>query len=315
MIRAFLRRDRLLMWFKNLCVFRLSSAWPIAPGTLEEALRLKPLQPCSGQTALSRGWVAPREDGGNLVEALPPHLMIAQGIEEKLLPASVINEEAKERAKSFEAQRGYKPGRKQLRDIKDEVALDLLPRAFVRRKQLRAWIDTEQGWLVVDTSTAAAAENLVEHLRTTLSDMPKVQLVEPNMALSATLTEWLASNAAPGGFQIEDECELNGSEETKSTVRYLRHPLNTEEIRKHITAGKRASKLALSWNDKLSFVLHDSLQIKRLKFLDMDRDDGAEGSDVDAEQAFEIDFTLMSSELRVMLRELCAMIGAEVTEA
>lgn len=299
------------MWFKNLCVFRLSAPWTLAPGALEEALSHKPLLPCSGQTALSRGWVPPRESGGNCVEALPPHLLIAQGTEEKLLPAAVINQEAKERAISFEQQRGYKPGRKQMRDIKDEVTLDLMPRAFARRKMVRAWLDTEQGWLIVDTGTAAAAENLIEHLRTTLGEMPGVTLVEPNMALSATMTEWLAKNQAPGRFQIEDECELVGSDETKSTVRYLRHPLNTEEIRKHIAAGKRVSRLALSWNDKLSFVLNDTLQIKRLKFLDMDAD-ASEGSEVDDEQKFEIDFTLMTSELRVMLGELCAMIGADL---
>lgn len=299
------------MWFKNLCLFRLSSAWNITPAALEEQLGKKPLVPCTGAAASSRGWVPPKDDDGALVEALLPHVLIAQGNEEKLLPASVINDEAKEKARDFEAQRGYKPGRKQMRDIKDELTISLLPRAFVRRKKIRAWIDLEQGWLVVDSATAAAAENLIEHLRATVEDMPSVELVEPNMALSVTMTEWLAANKAPGSFLIEDEAELNGSEETKSTVRYLRHPLNTEEIRKHITAGKRVSKLGLSWSDKLSFVLHDNLQIKRLKFIDMDRDDDAEGSDVDAEQRFEIDFTLMSSELRMMLRELCAMIGAE----
>ncbi|MGJ8668443.1 MAG: recombination-associated protein RdgC [Oceanococcus sp.] len=299
------------MWFKNLCLFRLTQPWSITPAALEEQLARKPLLPCSGQTAQSRGWVAPKNDEGALVEALVPHLLIAYGTEEKLLPASVINEEAKEKARDFEAQRGYKPGRKQMRDIKDELTMSLLPRAFSRRKQVRAWIDCEQGWLIVDTSTAAAAENLIEYLRTCVEDLPPVELIEPNMALSVSMTEWLAANKAPGSFLIEDECELNGSEETKSTVRYLRHPLNTEEIRKHITAGKRASKLGMSWSDKLSFVLHDNLQIKRLKFIDMDRDDDAEGSDVDAEQRFEIDFTLMSNELRMMLGELCAMIGAD----
>ncbi|ORE89097.1 exonuclease RdgC [Oceanococcus atlanticus] len=299
------------MWFKNLCLFRLEKPWSITPAALEEQLARKPLLPCTGQAALSRGWVAPKDDDGALVEALLPHLMIAHGSEEKLLPASVINEEAKDKAREFEAQRGYKPGRKQMRDIKDEITMTLLPRAFVRRKRVRAWIDCEQGWLIVDTSTAAAAENLIEHLRATVEDLPPVKLVEPNMALAVTMTEWLAKNAAPGAFLIEDECELNGSEETKSTVRYLRHPLNTEEIRKHITSGKRVSKLGMSWGDKLSFVLNDTLQIKKLKFLDMDRDDGAEGSDVDEEQRFEIDFTLMSNELRMMLGELCAIIGAE----
>lgn len=299
------------MWFKNLCLFRLTQPWSITPAALEEQLVRKPLLPCSGQTALSRGWVPPKDEDGSLVEALLPHLMIALGTEEKLLPATVVNQEAKEKAREFEAQRGYKPGRKQMRDIKDELTMSLLPRAFARRKQVRAWVDCEQGWLIVDTSTAAAAENLIEYLRACVEDLPPVELVEPNMALSVSMTEWLAANKAPGSFLIEDECELNGSEETKSTVRYLRHPLNTEEIRKHITAGKRVSKLGLSWSDKLSFVLHDNLQIKRLKFIDMDRDDDAEGSDVDAQQRFEIDFTLMSNELRMMLRELCSIIGAD----
>ena len=126
------------MWFKNLVVFRLATPWSITPAALEEALARKPLVPCMGQTAMSRGWVAPKEDNGALVEALLPHFLIAHGTEEKILPASVINDEAKEKAQEFEAQRGYKPGRKQMRDIKDEITHSLMPRAFSRRKRVRA---------------------------------------------------------------------------------------------------------------------------------------------------------------------------------
>ena len=299
------------MWFKNLCLFQLSEPLKLTPAELEEALRRKPLTPCSGQTASSRGWVPPRDEDGNGVEALLPHLMIALGTEQKLLPASVINEEAKERARDFEAQRGYKPGRKQMRDIKDELTATLLPRAFSKRRLTRAWLDGEQRWLVVDAASATAAEELVEYLRDCVPELPSIQLLEPKLALSATLSDWLGRFQAPGRFSIDDECELTGTDPEKSSVRYLRHALNTGEIRQHITHGKRVAKLGLTWNDKLSFVVHDNLQIKKLKFLEMDRADDAEGQEVDEAQQFEIDFSIMSGELRLMLGELCEVAGVD----
>ncbi|AXQ31758.1 recombination-associated protein RdgC [Solimonas sp. K1W22B-7] len=300
------------MWFKNLQVYRLPPGWAMSPGELEEELARQPLTPCMGQNLQSRGWVAPQGEVP-LVRSMERQLMIALGTEQKLLPGAVVRQHAEERAAQIEQVKGYKPGKKMMREIKDQVVLELLPRAFVRRRSLRSWIDPVGGWLVVDASAPAKAEELVEMLRNTLNGELAVTMLEPAQAPSALLTGWLASRQAPGRFELGDECELCGSDESKPTVRYVRHGLEGEDIRRHIAEGKFATKLGLTWNDKVSFVLTEKLHIKKVKFLAV-RETENETSDHPEEQ-FDIDFALMSGELALLLTDLAEAVGAPISDA
>ena len=62
-------------------------------------------------------------------------------------------------------ERGYQPGRKALRELKERVIEELLPKAFVRSRITHAWIDAENGWLAINTSFPVKAEEVIEHLR------------------------------------------------------------------------------------------------------------------------------------------------------
>ena len=75
--------------------------------------------------------------------------------EKKLLPASVVTQVTKARALELEEQQGFKPGRKQMRELKEQVTDELLPRAFSIRRDTRVWIDTKNGWLVIDAALAS----------------------------------------------------------------------------------------------------------------------------------------------------------------
>ena len=289
------------MWFKNLLLYRLPAQWSITPAALEEKLATRPLAPCTGLSLQSRGWVAPATDAA-LVYSQEKHLLIAMGIEQKLLPGAVIRQAADERAQQYERLKGFKPGRKMMREIKEQVISELLPRAFVRQRKLHAWIDLQQGWLIVDSSSPGRGEELVELLRDTLGELA-VSLVETDHAPSATLTAWLASGNPPGALSLDDECELCGSDVSKPTVRYVRHPLEGEDgLKRHIADGKFATRLALTWHERIALVVTEKLQIRRVKFLAV-----KEGDDQIAqnpEEQFDVDFALMAGELSKLIADL-----------
>lgn len=294
------------VWFKNLQLYRLDKEWTLPAGELEEKLAARPLLPCSAMSLESRGWVSPRGDE-QLVYGVEKHLMLALGTEQKLLPSSVVNDAVKQRAAEFEKEKGFKPGRKQLRDFKDIVSAELLPRAFSRRNTTRAWIDPVAQRIVVDSSSPTRAEQLIEHLRDTLGEL-SVSLPQTEISPGQRLTEWLTARAAPGHFDLGEECELTGTDAAKSVVRYLRHSLDAEQIRRHLDEGLKASRLALTWNGRLGLVVSDKLQIKRVKFLEMDEvEEGAAG--VDPERAFEAEFLLMAGQCGPMLAELLTSFG------
>ena len=296
------------MWFKNLIVFRISSGWVLTPGELEEQLSYRPLVPCAGYDLQTVGWVMPGPQE-RLVHTLHRQLLIALGVDEKLLPASVINQVTKDRAVEVAAEQGYPVGRRQLREMKERVADELRARAFSRRSMIRAWIDPEQNLLIVDAAAPAKAEQLVATLRDTINGF-SAHLLETEKSPAVSMGAWLMFGDAPGRFNIESDLELQAVDDTKSMVKYVRHPLEGKEVQKHITSGKSPTKLGLSWNDRIAFMLTADLQIKRLQFLDLVKE-RAEDQGEAADEQFDIDFALMCGELGHLLKELIDQLGGE----
>jgi recombination associated protein RdgC len=298
------------MWFKNLIVYRLPADWAVSAPELEELLSKHTLQPCGALEMMSRGWVPPASTPRLLHTVNQQHL-IALGIDQKLLPGSIIRQVAKERAEALAVEQGYPVGRRQMRDLKMRVTEELRARALTRRRVVRAWIDPLNGWFVVDAAGAAKAEELTEVLRVTLGGSFAVTFMETEKSATASMSAWLVQGDAPTRLTIEQDLELQSADGSKATVRYTRHPLDLREVQQHLKAGKHPTRLGLTWSDRVSFVLTDKGQVKRIEFLEMTKDT-ADGGDVDAAEQFDIDFAVMAGELARLLEDLGEAMGGEV---
>lgn len=296
------------MWFRNLLVYRLAAGTSLDAEALEASLARNALQPCGSFEMERRGWVKPRPEGG-YVHAIERQWLIALGVNQKLLPASVVNQAVKERAETLALQQDHPPGRKQLRELRERILAELMPKALTRRRVTHAWIDLVHGWLVVDSAAEKKAEELLEALRKAHPDFPAKRL-DTERSPASSMTAWLSAGDAPAGFTIDQDLELRAGGDSPGTVRYVRHPLEGREIRDHISAGKTAIRLGLTWNDRISFMLTEQLQVKRLAFLDVIREQG-QARTGDAEEQFDIEFALMSGELALLLADLTKALGGE----
>lgn len=296
------------MWFKNLRLYRFSPAPKLTADQLDAQLHAHALQPCSASERQRLGWVPPAA-GESLAYALNRQLLIALGSEQKLLPASVVNQVTKDRVLDIEEQQGFKPGRKQVRDIKQQVTDELLPKAFSIRKRTHVWIDPVLGWLVIDAASTGRCDEVIELLARSVDDLVPRPL-RVNLSPRTAMTEWLAADEAPPGFTVDLDAELRSIGEGKATVRYVRHALDAEEIRRHIAGGKTCTRLALTWNDRISLVLTEDLAVKRLAYLDTLKD-GADTSFESEEERFDADFALATGELSKLLLGLVEALGGE----
>jgi recombination associated protein RdgC len=296
------------MWFKNLIIYRLPADWSVSAAELEDHLSKRPLQPCGPFDMFSRGWVAPAATGRLLHTVNQQHL-IALGVDQKLLPASIIRQVAAERAAAQATEQGFPVGRRQMRDIKLRVTEELRARALTRRRITRAWIDPENGWFVVDAAGGAKADELVDTLRDTLGSLA-VTFMETVRSPQQSMSAWLTHGDAPSRFVIDQDLELQSADANKATVRYARHPLDVREVQQHLKAGKYPMKLGLTWSDRISFMLTDKLQVKRLEFLEMTQDT-ADGGEVDEAEQFDIDFAVMTGELARLLEDLGEALGGQ----
>jgi recombination associated protein RdgC len=296
------------MWLKNLVLYRTAKDNFADADALEQKLAQDTLQPCGGYQMESRGWVAPHDEG-RYVHQLQKHWLIALGDEQKILPATIIRQQAEEKARVVEQQQGRPVGRKQMREIRDQITNELMPRALARRRITYAWIDAARHVLAVDTGAGTKSELFMEALRRS-DDELKAKRIETQRSPASAMAEWLVKGDVPGAFSIDQDLELRAADASKATVRYARHSLEGKEIRDHIAAGKTVVRLGLTWSDKISFVLTEELQVKRLVFLDiLRRESDAEAGD--ESERFDIDFTLMTGELALMINDLIQALGGE----
>lgn len=293
--------------FKNVIVYRIGPGWSASVAQMEESLGAQRFVECGASQEKSMGWVEPRgEAHGPLVEVVGGQLMLKLMIETRALPGSVVNRKAKERVAHIEASTGRKPGKKEIREIKDDIKLELLPQAFTKQGAVAAWLDRQAQLLVIDAASSAKADEVVTALVKSLDGLALTQL-NTKVSPVAAMSGWLVSQEPPAGFSVDRECELKAADESRSVVRYSRHPLDTGEVRQHVESGKLPTRLALTWDSRVSFVLTESLQLKKLAFLDVVLDGTAAGKD----EGFDADTAIATGELRKLLPDLLAALGGE----
>ncbi|MDR0226117.1 MAG: recombination-associated protein RdgC, partial [Burkholderiaceae bacterium] len=187
----------------------------------------------------------------------------------------------------------------------DEAKLDLLPMAFTKQGAMWVWLDPQARTLVLDTGSQARADEVVSSLVEGLTGFA-LALVDTQTSAQAAMAHWLTTQESPAGFSIDRECELKAADESKAVVHYGRHPLDIEEVKQHIQHGKLPTRVAMTWDDRVSFVLTEGLQLRKVAMLDavmegQSQDDGG----------FDADVAITTGELSKLIPDLIEALGGE----
>ena len=284
------------MFFRNLTLFRFPAALDVSD--LDEQLAECALKPVGPLELSSRGFVPPfGHHGEAMSHAVGQSLWLTVGGEDKLLPGAVVNDLLQKKLAAIEDKEGRKPGGRTRKRLKDELVMELLPRAFVRPVRTDALLDGGLGVIAVDTSSRKSAEAVVSEVRRALGSFPALPL-NAEVAPRAILTGWVAGDALPDGLSLGDECELRDPADTGAVVKVQRMELSGEEIGKHLEAGKQVTRLALVLDDHVSFVVGEDLVVRKFKLLDgaVDQLESSDREDVAAE--LDARFALMAGEFK-----------------
>lgn len=289
-------------------VYRIGPNWAATAEQVEDNLDKQRFAPCGATQEQSIGWIEPRGiPHAPLVETIGGHWMLKLQIENKVLPSSVVKRRSDEVAAHIEATEGRKPGKKERREIKDNVMLELLPMAFTKQSSVLVWIDPQARLLVLNAGSQGKADAVMTCLMEVVPGLT-VELIQTTVSPTVAMSEWLVSHEGPAGFSIDRECELKSTDENKSTVRYAKHPLDIDEVRLHIEGGKVPTKLAMTWSGRVSFLLTESMQVKKLNFLE-----GVfENTSGEKEDKFDADMAITTGELSKLIPELLDALGGEL---
>ena len=208
----------------------------------------------------------------------------------------MVNDLLARKLDEIEAKEGRRPGGKTRKRLKDDLLHELLPRAFVKPSRTDALIDARSGFIAVDASSRKSAENVVSELRGVMGSFPAMP-INAEIAPRSILTGWIAGEPLPEGLSLGEECEMKDPIDGGAVVKCQKQELRSEEVDKHLEAGKQVTKLALNLDDHVSFVLGEDLIIRKLKFLDGAVDQLDDNID-DLRAELDARFALMSAEVR-----------------
>jgi recombination associated protein RdgC len=297
------------MWFRNLQVFRLKEPFRYGQDELERALEGDRFRACGSLEASVQGWHPPLAgEEAPLCFAANGCFLVCLRREEKLLPASVVNDLLAERVEQIESEEGRSVQRRERQRLRDEVYYDLLPRAFTRSSLAFAYLDAAQGWVVADAATPKRGEDLVSQLRRSLGSLPAAPL-RVKQPPAEVLTRWLQGRDLPRDFALADQCELRDPDEAGGIVRCRRQDLTADEIQAHLKAGKRAVELAVEWDGRLGLVITEQPALKRVRPADLLLEEAADAAGEDPWARLDAELTLMSAELRRLLDRLVEVFG------
>lgn len=284
--------------FKQATFLRLTKA----SEDMADAMDLQQFAPLGASTQdKSVGWVPPRgEEHGALLERVGDFVFAKLAIETKTVPSSEINKKLDEVIDQIEEQTGRKPGKKERRQLKDDILLALLPNAFPKRKDVAVMIDSVNGYVVIDSATQSVVDEVITFLvRAGL----ELTLVQTNTSPNGFMAQHLIEEEASGSpFFVGRECELVSTGEDKAKVTFKNHYLLNQEIHDHLMQGKQVTKLAMTDERETSFVLTETLRLKKLKFAVPE----AKGEEQDA---FDADAILCGSALSALITDLVQAMG------
>jgi len=303
------------MFFRNLTFFRFPTTVAKSLAELDARLEECRLKPVGPSELMSRGFIPPfGRDAEAMSHRVGDAIWITLGGEDRLLPGAVVNDELGKRIAAMEEKEGRKLGSRARKRLKEDLVMELLPRAFVRPTRTGATLDLQHGFIAVDASSRKTAENVVSELRHALGSFPALPL---NAEISArgVLTGWIAGEPLPAGLVLGDECELKDPIDGGAVVKCQRQELLCDEIRKHLESGKQVSKLALILDDHVSFVLGEDLVVRKLKFLDgaVDQLENTENEGLHAE--LDARYALMAGELKRLFAVLEPALKFSAAEA
>lgn len=262
--------------------------------------------PCGATQEVSAGWVPPRGiEHGALIEYVQGHAFLKFKTESKKVPSATIKKALAQKVIEIEAQTGRKPGKKEKREISDEINLSLLPHAFTKESETLIWIDQQRSLIVINCANQSKSDQIITALIQAVDGLV-LQILHTETSPSAAMAVWLSSSEPPAGFSIDRDCELKAADESHAVVKYGNHALDIQEIQQHIAQGKIPRRVGMTWSDRVSFTLTENLTLKKVSILDTVFEGNQQESAADA---FDADMAIMTGELGQLIPDLIEALG------
>lgn len=285
---------------KNLTVYRSPAGWIPELNKLDDNL--------SSPEKLGYSW--------KVIRNLAPFITVGDNTllvcekQEKLLPVSVINRELVSRCDNIEQLQGYKVGKKQKRDLKEQIIAGLLTKAFTTSKLVNVWINTKENILCIETTSDSVARDVYMRLAEDI-DYRGHRMVTEKSVDRFMSNMILADDSCIDNFSLGRSCVIQGAESNTKKITYKNESLDTGVVSNYVMQGKRPVKLEIVLGtDECFFTIDSKFVISKIILKDIVEDRSEFATDDDY---FDNEFTIRSGQCLKVINELIGTLG-EVSE-
>lgn len=299
-----------MLWFKNAIIYQLNNDTLLDKNAIEKAIKSVPFTPCGNIDTMKMGWVSPYNDNyhDDFIVDMQGHLLLRIKKETKLLPAPVIKQALLEKIDKQEQALSRKLTKNEKATLKDEVMIDLMPRAFSKYNHYWLWIDTINKRIILDTSSFKQAEDILAILRKELGVLALTPL-SIEKPVEQIMTTWVKEKLNFAPFILGDQAELKDPLEGNGIISCKNQDITSDEMMIHFDSGKWITKVKIIDERGVNFIVNNDLTLKRIKFdssvLDENEDIGTDEFD----KKLEADFFIMANLLSTTINDFYIVIN------
>jgi recombination associated protein RdgC len=295
--------------FRNVRFYRIKAPWPKTEDELSEQLSKLAFKPCGPYSEMSSGWEAPATElPDTLCRRLNGADLLRLRTQTRVLPAAAINEALGDRLKDYETRMQEKPSAKQKRRLKAELREELLPKALVKSERVNGFYIHALGLLGIEAGSETKAERFLDCLRIAFGELEAVPLI-----FDKPVSDWLNAmflGSVPENFRLGRECRMQEPTMGGAVVNWKDIDLSDASIRKHVIDGMRVERLALEFDDIMSFVLDQNGAVSKLKFVGDEASAEIESSDESQVAKQDAQFVLLTGTLTRFVDGLKKSLGS-----
>jgi recombination associated protein RdgC len=286
---------------KNLTIFRSGKDWKPNFELLNNNL--------SVDGKLGYAWKVIR-DNSTVITVGNNHLITCEK-QGKLLPDQVVEKELKSRIDQIEKDQGYKVGKKQKRDLKEQIIETLFVKAFTVSKLVNVWINTEHDLLCIETTSTNVADEVIKRLIRDLEWRGRLLVTDDQP--QAFMRKLIMSNDMCGitsegsYFDLGKSCILQSHDGKKIT--YKNMFLTSNLVTDAIAIGNLPVKMDVVFvggEQKCAFSINDSCVISKITLPDITTEDVESETENDR---FDAEFTIRTGQCIKLINELIAVLG------
>lgn len=299
-----------MLWFKNAIIYQFNNDTLLNKDAIEKAIKSHLFMPCGNLDITKMGWVSPYHDNNqnDLIVDMQGHLLLRIKKETKILPAPVIKQTLLEKIDKQEQALSRKLTKNEKASLKDEVMIDLMPRAFSKYNHYWLWIDTENKRIVVDCSSFKQAEDILAILRKQLGALALTPL-SIDKPLEQIMTTWVKEKLNFPPFILGDQAELKDPLEGNGIISCKNQEITSDEMRVHFDSGKWITKMKIVDERGVNFIVNSDLTFKRIKFDSIILDENEDISSEEFDKRLEADFLIMSKVLSNTINDFSMVIN------